>query len=100
MGRQAKSPLPKVHSHLKDLGKNIRLARLRRGLSAVLVSQRAGIARQTLSAIEQGSPKVSIGNYATVLFVLGLDGDLGNLARDDELGRKLQDAKLQTAEKS
>jgi transcriptional regulator with XRE-family HTH domain len=100
MGRAAIVPLPKVRGQLKDLGNNIRLARLRRKLSAVLVSQRAGIARETLSSIEQGSPSVSIGNYATVLFVLGLDTDLGNVARDDELGRKLQDAKLLRPEKT
>jgi transcriptional regulator with XRE-family HTH domain len=84
-----------VRKQLAELGGNIRLARLRRVLTATLVAQRAGIARETLAAIERGSPAVSAGNYATVLFVLGLEQNIGLLARDDELGRKLQDAKLQ-----
>jgi len=96
MGRQAIALLPGVRKQLADLGNNIRLARLRRKLPATLVAQRAGIARETLSAIERGAPTVSAGNYATVLFVLGLDKDLERVARDDELGRKLQDARLQS----
>ena len=96
MGRQAITLLPGVRRQLADLGNNIRLARLRRKLPATLVARRAGIARETLSAIERGAPAVSAGNYATVLFVLGLDKDLERVARDDELGRKLQDARLQS----
>lgn len=96
MGRQAIALLPGVRKQLADLGNNIRLARRRRKLPATLVAQRAGIARETLSAIERGAPAVSAGNYATVLFVLGLDKDLERVARDDELGRKLQDARLQS----
>jgi transcriptional regulator with XRE-family HTH domain len=84
-----------VRTQLAELGDNIRLARLRRRMPATLVAQRAGIARETLAAIERGSPAVSAGNYATVLFVLGLEKDIGQVARDDEMGRKLQDAKLQ-----
>lgn len=84
-----------MRTQLAELGDNIRLARLRRRLPATLVAQRAGIARETLAAIERGSPAVSAGNYATVLFVLGLEKDIGQVARDDEMGRKLQDAKLQ-----
>ena len=96
MGRKAITLLPSVHRSLSKVGENIRLARLRRGLSAVLVAQRAGIARPTLYAIERGDPAVSAGHYAMVLFVLGLDADLARIARDDELGRKLQDANLET----
>ena len=79
---------------LSELGENIKLARLRRKLSSVQVAERAGISRPTLSAIEKGKPNVSIGLYAQVLFVLRLVDDLSNVASDDELGRKLQDAKL------
>lgn len=76
------------------LGENIKLARLRRKLSAEQVSERAQIGRKTLWAIEKGSPSVSIGYYAQVLFILGLEKDLLKIAEDDTLGRKLQDAEL------
>lgn len=79
---------------LSDLGINIKLARLRRRLSTAQISERAGINRVTLWQIEKGSPKVSIGSYAQVLFVLGMEKDLLNIAKDDTLGRKLQDAKI------
>lgn len=52
------------------------------------------MSRITLSAIERGESTVSLGAYANVLFSLGLDRDLRNVARDDEFGRKLQDAGL------
>lgn len=96
MGRRAISLLPTVRRSLANIGENIRLARLRRGFAAALVAERAGIARPTLHAIERGDPAVSAGHYAMVLFVLGLDADLARIASDDELGRKLQDAKLDT----
>jgi hypothetical protein len=52
------------------------------------------ISRNTLHAIEQGAPTVSMGAYLQVLFVLGLEKTLLHLAADDVLGRKLQDAEL------
>ena len=85
---------PKIKKILSELGENIKLARLRRRLSSQQVAERAGISRPTLSAIEKGKPNVSIGLYAQVLFVLRLEEDLQKVACDDELGRKLQDAKL------
>ncbi len=56
--------------------------------------QRAGIVRATLYRIERGDPGVSLGNYARVMQVLRLEEDLKQLALDDELGRKLQDAEI------
>lgn len=90
----------KINKILGELGENIKLARLRRKLSAEQVSERAGISRKTLYEIERGRPNVNIGNYAQVLSVLGLDGDLLNVAKDDLLGRKLQDAKLNIKERA
>lgn len=88
--------LPSLKRVLTELGENICLARLRRRFSADIVAQRAGICRNTLRAIEQGSPSVAFGAYANVLFSLTLAEDLKLVARDDELGRKLQDAGLTT----
>ncbi len=96
MPRKSASPHPAVRRLLKELGENIRLARLRRGFSMELVAERAGMSRPTLRAVESGEPGVTLGSYANVLHSLGLHEDLALVARDDELGRKLQDAELPT----
>jgi transcriptional regulator with XRE-family HTH domain len=94
MARKTAVPLPAIRRALVTLGEDLRLARLRRRLSATLVAERAGMSRPTLRAIERGEPGVTLGAYASVLHVLGLSENLASLARDDELGRKLQDAEL------
>jgi len=86
--------LPKTQKVLSELGENIRLARLRRKLSTKQIAERADVGRSTLVSIEKGSPSVSIGAYLQVLQVLGLEKDLLLVAKDDELGRKLQDANI------
>ena len=97
MSKKATILLPQTQEILNQMGEQIRLARLRRHLSAELVAERAGISRMTLSNIEKGSPSVAIGSYAAVLHALnGMDKDLLLVARDDELGRKLQDLELPT----
>ncbi len=96
MGREKPILLPKYKNLLKELGENIKLARLRRKLSAAQVSERANISRPTLLSIEKGAESVSIGLYLQVLVVLGLENDVLLIAKDDELGRKLQDAELNT----
>jgi transcriptional regulator with XRE-family HTH domain len=85
---------PKTTRILELLGENIKLARLRRRLSTMQVSERAGISRSTLYAVEKGQPGVSLGIYTQVLHVLGLEKDLAEVAKDDVLGQKLQDAGL------
>ena len=97
MSKKATVVLPQTQEILNQLGEQIRLARLRRHLSAELVAERAGLSRMTLSNIEKGSPSVAIGSYAAVLHALnGMDKDLLLVAKDDELGRKLQDLGLST----
>ena len=86
--------LPQIENILSELGSNIRLARLRRNITAKLEAERAGISIATLGKIESGSPAVSIGNYMQVLMTLGLEKDILKVAQDDELGRKIQDAGL------
>lgn len=92
--KRKQAVLPSEKKILSELGENLKLARLRRKLSAEQVSQRAGISRATLWQAEKGSPGVAMGIYCRVLFVLGLEKDLLKLAADDILGRKLQDAGL------
>ena len=95
MGRKAVTVLPQTQILLAQMGAQIRLARLRRNLASDLVAERAGVARATVSAIERGNPSVALGAYAAVLHALGgLEKDLLLIARDDELGRKLQDLAL------
>ncbi len=89
-----------VQRRLTEVGENIRLARLRRRISATMMAERAGITRTTLRSLENGDPGVSFGSYATVLFVLGLDSDLLLLGCDDVLGRKLQDIGLETKKRA
>ncbi|MBW1807712.1 MAG: helix-turn-helix transcriptional regulator [Deltaproteobacteria bacterium] len=96
MARKTTVQLPALKRILEELGENIRLARLRRKLSAQLVAKRAGMSRTTLRAIEKGEAGVTIGAYANVLQCLGLEKDLALIALDDVLGRKLQDAGLLT----
>ena len=86
--------LPSQQRTLTTLGENIKYARLRRDLSSEQVAERAGISRNTLIKIEKGDEGVAIGYYFRVLAVLGLDKDILLVAKDDKLGRRLQDVKL------
>jgi transcriptional regulator with XRE-family HTH domain len=92
--------LPKLSQVAKQLGENIKLARLRRKLSVEQVSERAQISRSTLWSVENGTPTVAMGIYLKVLFVLGLEKDLSNVAADDVFGRKLLDANLLVRERA
>ena len=83
------------------MGEQINYARLRRKLSVELVAERAGISRTTLWNIEKGASSVAIGAYAAVLHALNdMDKDLLLIAKDDELGRKLQDLDLPVRKRS
>src|SRR5262249_41368189 len=89
----AKQPpmFPSQKKLLSELGERLRLARLRRKLSVALTCERADISRMTLYRAEAGSPAVALGTLVRLLSVLGLEGDLELIARDDKLGRLLQD---------
>ena len=94
MNQRKATFMPSTIKVLKELGENIRMARLRRKLSTEKVSQRAGMSRNTLYKIEMGSPSVAMGLYCQILFILGLEKDLLKVAADDILGRKMLDAGL------
>ena len=86
--------LPATEKRLQSLGERLRLARLRRRLSAKQVAERAGMTPKTLRVLERGSPGATIGAYASVMQVLGVESDLDLLAQSDPLGRDLQDSRL------
>ncbi len=95
MGRKAVVILPQSERILSQMGEQIQMARLRRKLSAELVAERAGISRATLWAVEKGAQSVAIGIYAAVLHALNdMDQDFLLVAKDDVLGKKLQDLNL------
>ena len=80
--------------HVAALGERLRLARLRRKFTAEVVAVRAGISRMTLHRAERGETAVALGTYVRILAVLHLASDLDIVARDDALGRRLQDLEL------
>lgn len=88
-------PIP-VRRALRELGRDIRDARLRRRIPTAVMAERASISRTTLNKVEKGDPGVSLGNYANVLFVLGLAERLGDLAdvRTDTVGLELEEERL------
>ena len=97
MRKAAYNILPATEEILKTMGEQIKLARLRRNFSAELIAERAGISRATLWKVESGNPACAIGIYAAVLHALGgMDTDLEMVARDDKMGRQMQDLKLIT----
>ena len=94
MAKTISSLLPSSDALLREFGGRLRLARLRRKLTAKQVAERAGMAPMTLRAVEHGGSGVTIGAYLAVMQVLGLEGDLGLLAKADAVGRELQDIPL------
>lgn len=93
--------MPDTQHKLTQMGEQIKLARLRRKLTVELVAERAGISRTTLWNVEKRSSSVAIGAYAAVLRALnGMDEDLLLIAKDDELGRQLQDLSLTRRKKN
>ena len=81
-------PLP-VARALRKLGHDSYVMRAGAGrIPQEIAAARASISRTTLVKIEKGEPGVAIGNYATVLFVLGMTDRLADLAdpRNDAVG--------------
>ena len=101
MKKAAYNIVPATENILKTMGEQIKLVRLRRDLSAELVAERAGISRASLWKVESGNPAVAIGIYAAVLHALGnMDRDLALVAKDDEMGRQMQDLNLMTRKRA
>lgn len=98
---QRTSPLPpSAEKLLLLLGERVKMARLRRKLTAKQMAERAGMTVNTLRAVENGGAGVTIGAYMAVLFVLGLENDIDLVAAQDDVGRQLQDSALLQPRKS
>ena len=72
-------PLPAAHA-LRKLGRDLALARRKRGISTVDMAERIFVSRDTLWRMERGDPSVAVGTLATAAFVLQLHDRLANLA--------------------
>lgn len=90
----------KLAEKMQIVGEQIKLARLRRNLSMAQVAERATCSELTLSRVEKGLPTVSIGIYLRVLYALQLDNDILFIAKDDPIGRGLQDLQLKHRERA
>ena len=88
-------PLP-VRRALRKLGGDLRDARRRRRIPVAIAAERASISRTTLVKLEKGDPGVSMGTYATMLFVMGMTERVADLAdaRSDTVGRQIEEEHL------
>lgn len=88
-------PIPVIRT-LRKLGNDIRDARRRRRIPVAILAERASISRMTLNKIEKGDPGVSLGNYARILFSLGIADRLADVAdvRHDDIGLQLDEERL------
>lgn len=71
---------PQALGALQMLGEHLALARLRRKESQRSWAARLGVSVPTLIRLEKGDPSVSMGVYASALWLLGLSDGLAELA--------------------
>lgn len=69
-----------VLAHLRELGENLAIARKRRCETIKAWAQRIGVSEPTLMRMERGDPSVSMGVYATALWLMGRDQALAAVA--------------------
>lgn len=90
----------RLEQKMQIVGEQIRLARLRRNLSVAQIAERATCSELTVMRVEKGTPTVAMGIYLRILYALQLDDDILSLAKDDPLGRTLQDMELKHRERA
>jgi DNA-binding XRE family transcriptional regulator len=76
----ANSLPPVAASALRQLGENLAVARARRKESQREWAQRIGISVPTLIRLEKGDPTVSMGAYASALWLMGRVHALADVA--------------------
>ena len=93
--KTASMPLPAAHA-LRKLGRDLALARRKRGISTGDMAERLFVSRDTLWRLERGDPTVALGTLVTATFVLQLHERLANLAApaSDELALGLDERRL------
>ena len=100
MAKKTLPSFPRYQRLAGSLGDRVRLARLRRRMSATEMAERMGVSRMTLYSLEHGDLSVGLGVLVRALGVLGLDADLDQIAADDELGHRLADATVRPARRA
>ena len=81
-----------VRMHLQELGENLSIARKRRREPLKAWAQRIGVSEPTLMRMEKGDPSVSMGVYATALWLVGRSQALPQLAAPEHDQGALEDA--------
>ena len=93
------SPMINKYPHdvidtLCAIGKGISTSRRARQITQQELADRAGISRQTVIAIEKGSPEVAIGNYGAALWAMDLHRSMEKCIETDEVGVKMMESEL------
>jgi transcriptional regulator with XRE-family HTH domain len=96
MPRTRRPLFPQTKRRAVALGNRLRLARMRRGVSLADMAARVDASRMTVWRLEKGDLSVGLALLVRILSVLGLESDIEQIARDDQLGQRLQDLRLRS----
>ena len=88
-------PLPAAHA-LRLMGRDMAVARRKRGISTADMAARLFVSRDTLWRLERGDPTVSLGTLVSAAFVLKLHDRIASLAAPstDTLALELDERRL------
>jgi DNA-binding XRE family transcriptional regulator len=83
-----------VEERLARLGSNLRVARIRRGLTILNAAAKIGVSRDAIMDAERGKPSTGIAVYLAMLWAYGLLDDAAELAdpTTDRAGLALEGA--------
>jgi len=99
MAKRIPATFPRARTAFKEFGERLRLARLRRRMTQAELAARVDVSLPTVAKIERGDPSATFATVLRILSVLGMAGDIDQLAKNDPLGRELQDVALKTPSK-